>query len=448
MTRRPPALLRAAGLLLALALLPPAGLRAARAGDEPQAPAPADARAQVARWLVELTSPDYHTREAARAGLQRLGLQARDLLEAARDAKDPEVRRTVRAILDRVPAKSAPADAVAPGDFAALGRVTLDADDAPLGDLLTWLGRPVGARLLPPQGQAKARATLHVRDVPFYDALDELLRARGLRLAAPLDATGSAHLTSQGERDRAPRAAAGPMQLTLVEVAATRSLEADVPPRYALTLRLEWPPFVQLAQFSTPDVESARDPDGHAYKPSAAMSRRISQGVSASRRHHELQVHLVPADPECKPRLAELALGLPLILRSDRVVVEVGLDGTLPRTVGPDGKPAADGSADSVCVTSVEEAPGGHGQWIVAFRAVLADPVAQRTLQGYLLEPDGAAEPLYVYGGRSRSADGTVRIRAQAWRGPRGRPRTLRVVWFRREEAGRLGFRLRDLPLR
>ena len=75
-------------------------------------------------------------------------------------------------------------------------------------------------------------------------------------------------------------------------------------------------------------------------------------------------------------------------------------------------------------------------------------PASLRDRLPHVVEKDGRASMLGVYGGRSRAADGTVRIRARAWRGNRGPPPAIRVSWHRREERGSLRFRLKDIPLR
>ena len=58
-------------------------------------------------------------------GLERYGREAKDLLEARKDDPDPEIRRTVRMLLDRLGGAS-PVVVPELGDLTTLGRVTLD----------------------------------------------------------------------------------------------------------------------------------------------------------------------------------------------------------------------------------------------------------------------------------------------------------------------------------
>lgn len=89
-------------LLGLLAFLPCGSLRA----DDEAPRTPEEKRAFVAKCLRELRSSAFDVREAARQGLEDHGADAPDLLEAARDDADPEVRRTVRMLLARMGGRS------------------------------------------------------------------------------------------------------------------------------------------------------------------------------------------------------------------------------------------------------------------------------------------------------------------------------------------------------
>ena len=445
------AMMRRALAVACMCLLLAGGLPA-RAEDEPVPPkaSPQEIRAQVADWLRDLSADEFETREAARAGLRRLGLEARDLLEAAKDDEDPEVRRTVRAILATVDGRPTHSAHVRPGDLVNLDLVTASVATSPLKKVLAALGAPYGARFeLDDEALGERSASLDARRVPFFDALDGVLRAQGMHLARPFDASGEAGIAAVPEGFvRPPRAACGPTQVSVVAVSATRSFGASVPERYALTVRLDWTPSVQVTQYEMPTIEVARDPQGRAYKPTAAMNRRIAYGVGSTSRSNDLTLYVEPKEDGAAPHLAVLEFSLPLTLRRDAAGIDVDLDRTLPCTVGKDGKDVAEGTDGSVRVESVNEVDGSHGQWVVEMTVTLKDDIAQRTLQTFVLEEGGKVSRLGVYGGRSRSADGTLRITARAYRGNRGRPKGLRVSWFRREEYGTLRYRLEDIPLR
>ena len=112
----------------------------------------ADLRAKVEQWLEDLQSDEFAVRETARGELRKHGTKARDLLEGARDHEDPEVRRTVRAILARVGSRPRPIPSarVADGSFDDVHRVTLDLKDVALEEALQQLGGRIGGRFKVP----------------------------------------------------------------------------------------------------------------------------------------------------------------------------------------------------------------------------------------------------------------------------------------------------------
>lgn len=397
-----------------------------------------DVRTRVTQWIEDLRSDDYATREAARKGLQKEGLKARDLLEAAEDDEDAEVRRTIRALLSRAPKPVTPqADNVPMGDFRALGTITYAAKAKPLSEVLTAIGKPVWADLVVPGSLRAKSVDVALADVPFFEALSRVLEPHDLVARRPFDALGMASIQSRVEGvPPAPSAAAGPMRLTVTEVSASRTLGVAAPRKYALTLELAWTPHVQVAQAETPKIDVARDPDGKAYQPTAAMNRSVNYGISTSRRHHAFTLHVSPAEEDCKPVLGVLEVRMAMTLRYDPARVQFQAEGTYPK------------SKDGVTLHGVEAVEGSKGQYVVDFSVKLPDDVADRSLEAHIIEATGRASRLGVFGGRSRAADGTVRIRARAWRGSRGPPPGIRVSWHRREERGSLRFRLTDVPLR
>lgn len=397
-----------------------------------------DVRADVARWIEDLRSDDFTTREAAREQLQAKGLQAADLLEAAQDDEDAEVRRTVRAILARAPKRVTPkAEQVPPGDFRSLGTISLVAEGRPLAEVLESLGRPVWAQLRVPERFAKAPVDVTLEDVPFFAALDRVLAPHDLIAPRAFDTLGAIPIEARlADVAPAPWAASGPTRITVTEVSASRALGTNATRKYALTLELAWAPSVQVSQVQTPKLEVARDPDGKPYQATPAMNRIVNYGVSTSRRSHTFTLHVMPAAEDVTPALGVLELLLTLTLRFDPIRVDFDATETLPQ------------SKDGVTLHGIEAAEGGRGQYVVDFSAKLPDDVADRSLTAHVIEPDGRLSTLSVYGGRSRAADGTVRIRARAWRGNRGAPQRIRIAWHRREDRGTLRYRLTDVPLR
>lgn len=427
------------------------GYPSARAEDEAPAALAGEAlRKRVERWIGELRSDEFEVREAARAGLRQHGSAARDLLEAAKDDEDPEVRRTVRALLSDTRGNPArPSNPVQAGEIDTLGLVTLVLDDVPLEAALAEVGRQMGARFDVP-ADAKARRVSHTAKAqPCFAALRAVLEAGGVRMAKTFGATGRVALSEADDTPVPPWAAAGPLLVEIVEVSATRALDAVRPPRYALKLRVQWAPLVQVAQYELPRVEAARDEHGAEFKPTAGSRRSVRYGVGQSTRSATVQVHLEPSGSKPAETIATLTVELPIAgLQHDVTRVVLDDASRIPVCLGPDGAEAEPGTNESVRFHALDKSDDGRSQWVADLSATLLDPVPQRTVQVFMKDAQGRRERLPIYGGRSRSADGTVRLTARAWRSGTAKPAGLVVSWFRREEAGRLRFEFADVPLR
>jgi hypothetical protein len=420
------------------------------AAEEPPAPLQGEAlRAQVARWIADLRSDSFGVREQARAGLERHGAEARDLLEAARDDEDAEVRRTVRDILERGAENETPAPVrVEAGQIARMARLDFEVHDVPLGEAFKRFGARIGARFEMPTPPSEARVTLVAKELAPFDVLERLLQAGDLVMAGPLDRAGVGVLRPRAGAPRPPRAAVGPLQVDVIEVTSTRSLDARRQARHALKLRIQWIPLVQISQYQAPRIEVARDPDGNAFK-SNAGSRVTNHGVSNHARHAEVVVPLDPLSEDCGESLAVLEMVLPIVrLQHDQQAVALDDLARMPITLDRGGKRVEPGTENAVRFDALAESADRSGQWVADLSATLLSEVAQRTLQSWITTKDGRHLPLYVAGGRSRSADGTVRITARAYGIGDGDPAGVRVTWFAREEAGDVRIRLTDIPLR
>lgn len=443
-------------LLLTFALLVCFSAPPLRAEDEPAAPAVEDTpasggvRARVAGWLKDLRDDAFRVRDAARAGLQREGLRARDLLEAAAEAEDPEVRRTVAAILARAPGVTRVRQGdVHPGDFDALGRVSLDLQGVPLREALASLGKRFGGRFRLPADLPGKPVTLQAEGVPCFTALASLMKLGGLQMPAPFDAQGAATLVlSSEDSPPVPRAFAGPLRVRVEEVTATRSFASKQGPRYVVRLRLDWAPFVQVYQHRTVRVEVARDPDGKPFVAGPGMRSTARHYVGTRAHSAMIEVQLVPGPEGCKPELGVLEISVPMTLRYDRARVVLDDTARIPVVLDISGKPAGPKQEESVSFLSLEPSGQGRGQWILEYAAHLKRDVARGTLEAHVREASGRLSQLYVAGGRSRESDGSVRITARAYRGTKGKPKSLVVSWYRREDPGEIRFRLQNIPLR
>lgn len=415
------------------------------------APAP-DIRAKVAQWLQDLQADDFETRETARTQLKVHGAKARDLLEAARDHEDPEVRRTVRAILARAgsrPRTTMPAQ-VQDGRLDEMHLVDLDVAGVTLEAALEELGRRIGAHFKVPPSVREKKVTIRAKARPPFAVLRELLALGTLRMATPFDRNGLGRLVLADDAPVPPWTASGPVLVEVMEVTASRALNATRPPRHTLSLRVQWIPLIQVAQYEMPKLVKAEDSEGNAFVAGTLMARRASYGVGMTRRYADVQVHLTPSSEKCGNELASLEIHLPIAsLHHDRRSVVLRDLERIPICLDRAGKEADPGTAETVAFESLKKSDDGRGQWVADLSATLASEVGQRTVQAALEHPDGRFHALYVAGGRSRAEDGTVRLTARAYSG--GGPETpnsLHVSWFHRQDAGSLAIKLTKVPLR
>ncbi len=164
----------AAALVLAL---PAAALRAELTAEQAR-----EAQAFVARF----TAADFADRQAAVEGLVALGSEVLPLVRRARaESKDEEIRlrcaMVERGILERYGVLVEPPAA---DDPLAPSRVSIEAKDRPLREILAQIGAQSGNAPLSPFGIAAARkVTLSVRGLGYWEALDGLCRPNDLRVA-------------------------------------------------------------------------------------------------------------------------------------------------------------------------------------------------------------------------------------------------------------------------
>jgi len=420
-------------------------LLAPGAGADDEAPTEAQIRARVEAWLKDLRSPEFAVREEARRGLEEHGAEAADLLEAHRDDRDPEVRRTVRLLLERMghpePVPEAPR-----GDLEAVGLVSLEAKGT-IPFLLRTLAEGYGVAFDLPDDVGQDFVEVSLEQVPFFEALETIAEAGGLSADAPFDAGGRLPLVRREEGEARPSAAAGPMRVTVVEVTSVRTLTPGGGRRYEVALDLQWIPTVQLVTRGTPKDVTARDDAGGTCLPGGAMRQNMTWGISAGARTTRVQIHLEPEGDAAGEGLAELAFTLPVrLLRARREVRFedlAGLDLPASREVPRPGQ----ATPDRVTLRAVDREGGDQGPWVVDLLATLSSAVAQDSLAVVLLAADGTARPASA-GTRFPGADGTVGLRARAYGRWEESPVAVAVSYFDRHEDGELTFTLRGIPLR
>lgn len=438
--------MRRALLLLVLSALLPS---AARAGDPPpEPPAAVDMAAQVEAWLKDLTSASYDVREAARSGLEKKGREAPDVLRAHVDDVDPEVRRTVRALLDRLGGVSTRAPAAA-ADLATIGCVTLDVKARALGDVLAEVEAALGGGFAFEPGAAARPVTVHLADAPYFTAIETLAAEARLRGPTPFDAEAQLALVeADPQQALAPSASAGPVRVRATKVSASRALDGVGRRTHTLTLEVQFAPCVQLVSYRWPRVIRAVDPAGRVWQPAAGVQPAPLYGVGPATRSVELTVALEPP-PEGEERLATLDLVLPLRLRHERHAVRFApLDG-LPRTLDENGKPAEAGAKGTVTLASVAPAEGRGDTWIADLSTVFTTGGARESAEIWCTAASGARRRLWISGGRSTSGtDGRMKLVGRAFGVPDKSLADVVVVWFDRESEGDLAVTLRDVPLR
>jgi hypothetical protein len=434
----------------ALLLLVLTGLLAppARAGEEAP-PAPPEAVAQLEAWIKDLASEQYEVREAARKGLERRGREAPDVLRAHADDADPEVRRTVRALLERLGSVT-PAPPVASADVARLGLVRLQVTKRPLREVLDLLAGALGGTFVLDAESGKRPVSADLEDVPYFTALETLAAAADLRVPAGFDGEARLAFVPAAEGRAAPASAAvGPVRLRAARVTAARSLDGDGARTHTLGLDLNLAPCVQLVTYRPARVVKAVDPAGRAWRGAGNAGAALTYGVGSDTRRVELSVALEPAAEGVEERLATLDLSLPLRVRHERRQVRFAPLADLPRTLDEQGEPAEAGARGTVTLASLTAAEGRKDAWIVDLSAVPTTAPGRESLDAYLITGEGARRRVWISGGRSTtSADGRLRLVGRCYGTGEAPPTALEVVWFEREGEGEVLLTLRDVPLR
>jgi hypothetical protein len=441
--------------LLALVLMCAGLCPGAQAEDEP-AGSP-DVRARVQQWLEDLRSEEYPVRDAARAGLEREGLQARDLLEARKDDPDLEVRATIRALL----ARPAPNTDVRQDPAAAatdIGRVSgvvpagtfldrLEAFGVPFGAVFEWPALTSPDKSLPPTA---------VRG-PWFEVLQLLLAEGGLMLSDPFTADGIAKPRAAAGRTAVPQATVGPFLLRVSEVTVTHSLAEERPDQYGLGIQLWWAPQVQVTSFTAPQLVEAKDPEGRAFRPSITRRGMTTHGVSTMRKHHDVVLSVVGAAGH-QPVIGKLAVSSRIRFRHGHRVVRFDDVATLPQTRDAQGtlvdpvaaaastKEARHGHVTLQALQKQGEAP--RFQWVVHLRTRFARDLPRRSAWMRLTWSDGSVQRLHVMGGRSESADGSLELTARAYPKGDNQPTAVELIWYEKESEQEYHFTLPNVPLR
>jgi hypothetical protein len=266
-------------------------------------PAAADApstapQAEVRRLVRRLDSPQLAQREAAEQALIALGPAILDHLPAATAPASAEVQQRlgrIRLVLQRRLAESTAQPA----------RVTYTARDVSLAQVLAELSRQTGNAIVDTRGAgtAETRISVHFADTPFWEALDRTLDLAGADLY-PYGQRGLSIVarTSPEARQSGRAAYCGPLRIEATRIDARRNLRDPTSASLRLALEVSWEPRIHPINIRQrlADVEAIDE-----------QGRRLTTGHAPG----ELEASIQPAD-----MAKEFQLPLPLPPRSVRQI--------------------------------------------------------------------------------------------------------------------------------
>jgi len=437
---------RRLALLLALGVVssPRAPLLLA---DEPP-PVEAGLDAEVDRLLGAVASDDYAVREAARGKLALLARAAKVRLLARKDDPDPEIRRTVAALLASVDAGAEAAPPLA--DLGEIGLVTLAASGT-LREVLARYEASTGARVRVPSALLEARAKVDVAAMPSFAMLDAILEPHDLEVPDGFDEAGQGTASPRGGRPGPPSAVAGPFRCEVESISTTKMLRGGGRPRYVLGLRLAWTPAVQVTAYTQPTGPAAVDDTGATL--SSVDAGNTTFGIGGSRRMTTISLTLEAPGTGGVERLASLEVRLRLRIRHGRQSHRFGdlAPEHLPAVASvpaPPGTPGA-GASTRLTLESFAPDPDRRGWVLGSLSTILAPGFPPEGLSAALETSEGVLRPMFDHASRIAGANGVVKLslRAVGSGGDTG-PKAIVAAWYTREEEIPVTLVLRGIPLR
>ena len=418
---------------------------AARADEDPAGEA---ARGEAERLLVQLASDDFAVREASRKRLAALARPARSVLEAHRADADPEVRRTVLALLAGLGGAEEPAAPT--GELGSLGRVSLAATGT-LAEALARFETAASGHVRVPASASGVPVELSIVDRPYFDALDAILEAAGLELGDGFDEAGQALATPRVRGETAPPSASeGPFRLEVESVSARRTLKGGQRPRSGVVVRALWSPAVQVISFQQPAVVRALDPAGKSFR-SGDAGPPTYYGVGGGQRQTSFTLSLDPVDAQEPERLALLELVVPFRVRHGRQAASFH-DFTpehLPETQKVPLLAGGGSGTTDVTLEAFGPDPERAGVSVGTVRVLLPRGVPADSLGATLEAADGSLRPMIESSTRMSGSDGVVKMTFRTIGAASAGPwKSLRISWTTKEEEIPVRFTLRDVPLR
>jgi len=436
---------RRLALLLALGVV--SSPRAPLLADEP-VPVEAGPYAEVDRLLAEVASDDYAVREAARGKLALLARSAKARLLARKDDPDPEIRRTVAALLATV---DGGAEASLPlAELGELGLVTLAASGT-LREVLARYEAMTGARVRVPPTHLEARAKVDVASMPSFSTLDAILDPHDLEVPDGFDEAGQGSASSRSGKASPPAAVAGPFRCEVESISTTKMLRGGGRPRYVLGLRLAWTPAVQVTAYTQPTAPAAVDDTGATL--TSVDAGNTTFGIGGSRRMTTITVTLEAPGTSGVERLASLEVRLRLRIRHGRQThrfddLSAEHLPSVASVASPPGTTGA-GATTRLTLESFAPDPDRRGWVLGSLSTVLAPGIAPEGLSAALETSEGVLRPMFDHASRIAGANGVVKLslRAVGSGGDAG-PKAIVAAWYTRDEEIPVTLVLRGIPLR
>jgi hypothetical protein len=276
--------------------------------------------ADPSELVNRLGAARFADREAAAAGLERLGRRALPALRTARDQRDPEIRSRAAALVTRIEGAL----------LTQPSQITLDFNDAPLTDVIRTFGDQAGIKLIlfPETSQNLRDRRVTLREsapLPFWKAIDRLCEAGRLQYNLGMHALPGTReqsiALSDGVRPPVPASDTGPFRVSLVAINYQRNLNfaaspfSRIPPaqgagarlsplvheQFYAQIQIAVEPRLSVSQTGALNITEAQDDKGNPLvEPSAAgpdVRRSGYFGVPAGS-VLQLQVPLIrPAQP-------------------------------------------------------------------------------------------------------------------------------------------------------
>jgi len=281
-----------------------------------------DVSVEVRRLVRELDGAELAVRDKAEAALLELGVAALEFLPEPTGRVSAEVKQRlnrVRSKLERVLATNS----------SQASRVTLEADEMPLSEVLDAISTQTGNKILDYRtefGQEAEDPSINVafKDVTFWEAFDQVLDDAGLTVYPYSDNDEPAiAVVSRGESQSLRHGQAnyaGAFRLEAIELAARRDLRDRANRSLHLRLEVAWEPRLAPIAIGNSMAElDVRDDKGNSLLDQGGATADFDFEATVPRNANstELELPLVPP-PRNVEKISRLAGKLSVMLPGKR----------------------------------------------------------------------------------------------------------------------------------